>query len=64
MMEGRAEVSQLVDEGEGGRGGDARQFISLISDSSYASLSTTVRVQYMGLKRHVKVMFRGGRERM
>ena len=59
-----------VGVGEGGagtvkmNGGDARRFISLKSDSSYASRSTTVKVRYMGLKRHIKVRFCGGRERI
>ena len=44
--------------------GDTRRFISLRSDSSYASLSTTVRVRYMGLKRRVNVISHGGRERI
>ena len=53
LMKGRVGIGRLVNESEGDRGGDTRQFISLMSDSSYASRSTTV-----------KVRFRGGRERI
>ena len=71
-MKGRVGVGWLINESEGDRlqrgdgitGGDARQFISLISDSSYASHSTTIRVRYIGRKRCVRVRFHGGRERI
>ena len=64
LMKGRAGIGRLINESEGDRGGGARRFISLMSDSSYASHSTAVKVRYIGLKRHVKVRFRGGRERI